>query len=35
MVTHSRQIAARADHVLEMHGGQLVPLDEAAGVAAD
>jgi putative ABC transport system ATP-binding protein len=34
MVTHSRQIAARADHVLEMHGGQLVPLDEAA-VAAD
>jgi len=35
MVTHSRQIAARADHVLEMHGGQLVPLDEAAAVTAD
>ncbi len=34
MVTHSHQMAARADLVLEMHGGQLAPLAEPTGVAA-
>jgi putative ABC transport system ATP-binding protein len=35
MVTHSRQIASRADLVLEMHAGQLVPITQAALLAAD
>jgi putative ABC transport system ATP-binding protein len=35
MVTHSRELAARADRVLEMHAGQLVPLTQAATLAAD
>ena len=35
MVTHSRQIASRADLVLEMHAGQLVPLTRAALLAVD
>ena len=35
MVTHSRQMAARADVVLEMHGGHLAPLDHPAEIAAN
>jgi putative ABC transport system ATP-binding protein len=35
MVTHSRQIAARADLVLEMHGGELRRLEAAALAPAD
>jgi len=34
MVTHSRQIAARADRVFEMSDGELLPM-EAASLAAD
>src|SRR5579859_1244719 len=35
MVTHSRQIAARADRVFEMSGGELKPLEAASLAAAD
>jgi putative ABC transport system ATP-binding protein len=35
MVTHSRQIAARADQVFEMAGGELKPLADASLTAAD
>jgi len=35
MVTHSRQIAARADRVFEMAGGELKPLADASLAAAD
>jgi putative ABC transport system ATP-binding protein len=35
MVTHSRQIAARADRVFEMAGGELKPLAEPSLAAAD
>jgi putative ABC transport system ATP-binding protein len=35
MVTHSRQIAARADQVFEMSGGELKPLAETSLATAD
>ena len=35
MVTHSRQIAARANQVFEMSGGELTPLAETSAAAAD
>jgi putative ABC transport system ATP-binding protein len=35
MVTHSRQMAARADQVFEMAGGELKPLADASLAAAD
>ena len=37
MVTHSRQIAAQADDIFEMHGGELQPVtrESLAAAAAD
>ena len=36
MVTHSRQIAAQADDIFEMHGGELQPVTrESLAAAAD
>ena len=35
MVTHSRQIAGRADQVFEMAGGELQPVESASLAAAD
>jgi putative ABC transport system ATP-binding protein len=35
MVSHSRQIAARADHIFEMHGGQLQPFEHVGAIPAE